>query len=532
MAITNAQKILLYASALEYYRQKPDVFIEEVCEIKLNIYQKLLVRAFFKRSFMTWILSRGLGKTWLGVLCIVVYCILTPNTKAGIIAPSFRQAKNALEEKLLNEICGMSPFIDQEIEDKKCSIQRAFVKFYNGSWIEAYPLGSDGAKVRGARLHVVLIDEGAYVPKVIIDNVVTPMLIVKGQYEVGQVQSDSGGNKILITSSASYRSNHLYTTYVEWTKKMVEENSKYFTMTLPYHIGVKVGLFDEEIIKKAQLDMSEMDFAMEYLGRFPKLIDGSWIKYDDIMACKTLEHIEVKGNELFEYIMSLDVARISGNDNTICQVWKMIYKKDHLEMDLVYAISMNGLSFSVQNERVRDVLRQFPKTSHIFMDTNGLGIGLADEMAKPFFNAETETWEKPLIDMNDSDAMSQIANTGGIPLIYGIKANLTINHLMGHVVKKYTEEQWLHFYKENADEEIDIDYEKESLLEETKQTILEILNIVPKGTTNNLVQFRTKGKRKDRWSATNMAVYGGDMIFKERQKKTENDDYCIAVMRR
>ena len=178
-------------------------------------------------------------------MCIVAYCLLYPNTKAGIVAPAFRQGKNAIEEKYKGELCQMSPFLQQEEESYVCSTQKAKIEFYNGSWIEAYPLGTDGSKIRGARLHVTLIDETAYVPKYIIDNVVKPMMIVKRGYQVGVTQEDYQGNKLLMTSTASYRFNHLYALFVDYFKRMIEpDNTQYFAMTLPYTVGVHVGLFE------------------------------------------------------------------------------------------------------------------------------------------------------------------------------------------------------------------------------------------------------------------------------------------------
>ena len=65
----------IYAEALEYYQSHADEFIEDVMGIMLNLYQKVMVRAFFKYSFLIWVMCRGTGKTFLGVLCIVTYCI-------------------------------------------------------------------------------------------------------------------------------------------------------------------------------------------------------------------------------------------------------------------------------------------------------------------------------------------------------------------------------------------------------------------------------------------------------------------------
>ena len=81
------------------------------------------------------------------------------------------------------------------------------------------PWDHKSAKIRGARLHIVLVDEAAYVPKVIYEKVIKPMLIVKQGYRVGQDSSETQGNKIILASSASYRFNWLYNVYVEWTNR-------------------------------------------------------------------------------------------------------------------------------------------------------------------------------------------------------------------------------------------------------------------------------------------------------------------------
>lgn len=48
--------------SIEYYRAHPDQFCEEILEIPINLYQQILMRAFFKKKYSMWVLSRGLGK--------------------------------------------------------------------------------------------------------------------------------------------------------------------------------------------------------------------------------------------------------------------------------------------------------------------------------------------------------------------------------------------------------------------------------------------------------------------------------------
>ncbi len=523
----------IYREAVEYFKRYPDEFTEDVMGIKLNLYQKVLMRAFFRFSFNCWVLCRGTGKTWLGVLCLVVYCLLNPNTKAGIVAPAFRQGKLSIQEKYKDELCRLSPFLEQEEQNYVCSTQKARIEWFNGSWIEAFPIGTDGSKIRGARLHVILIDETAYVPKFIIETVVKPMMIVKRGYVVGKSQDDYEGNKLLLTSTANYRFNHLYALFVDYVKRMTEpDNTKYFAMTLPYTVGVRCGLFDEEIVKQQRSVMSEMEFEMEYLGRFPRLVKNAWVDYEDIQECSDLKHIETSGYDEFEYIMSVDVARVEGKDNTVIYVFKLHWFVDHCEADLVYLRSLNGMPFSEQADNVREVLRKFPNVIRIFQDTMTIGQGLSDELAKDYYCVDNEKWYPPLIDINDKTAMDKIEQTKGIPIIYGIKATQEINHRMGYAIKNYTEKKWIHLYPFNIEEERDLELEERQLVMESEATRMELMNIEPKGVSNGWMAFKTKSKRKDRWSALGMGLYGLLQIAKEREEDKSNQSALMLVSRR
>lgn len=339
-------------------------------------------------------------------------------------------------------------------------------------------VNNNQAKIRGARLHLVFIDETAYVPKVIIDTVVKPMMIVKRGYKVGEKQEDYAGNKVLMTSTANYRFNHLYATFIDYFKRMIQPgNTQYFAMTLPYTVGIKVGLFDEEIVKQQREVMNDMEFQMEYLARFPKLVENAWIKYDDLQKCSDLSLLETSGVDSFEYIMSIDVARIAGQDNTVMDVFKLHWFANHVEVDLVYTKSMNGESFEEQAKQVRRLLIKFPKVIRIYQDTMTIGQGLTDELAKDYYDVETEKWYPPLIDMNDETAMAARDKTKGVPIIYGIKATPEINHRMGYAVKTFTEKCWLHMYPFRVEEDRDLTLEEKQLIYETEATRMEIMNI-------------------------------------------------------
>lgn len=523
----------IYLESIDYYRSHPDEFCDDVLDIKLNLYQKVLMRAFFKYSFCCFCLGRGLGKSFLGILCLAVYAILYPNQKIGIISPAFRQGKTVIQEKFHDELCSMSPFLEQEASNYICSTQKARIEFYNGSWIEAFPVGTDGAKIRGARLNLILVDEAAYVPKYIIENVVKPMAIVKSGYKVGETDEEARGNKILLCSTPYHRFNHLYPMFLDYLKHMADpDNDKYFACILSYKMGLHVGLFDESIVEQQRAVMSHMDFEMEYEAQFPKLSDKAWINYDDLQACADLDHIESKGVDGFEYVMSIDVARERGHDNSILNVFKLHWFPDHVESDLVYMYSMNGVKFEDQAKIVRKTLKLFPNVIQIFQDTMTIGQGLSDELAKDYYDPEDEKWYPPLIDMNNEQAMEQLDKTKGVPIIYGFKPCAEINHRLGMAVKVATEKRWLHMYPFNVTEKVDLNTEETRLLAESEETRIEVVNIETTGTSGGWLQFGTKSKRKDRWSSLGMGLYGIELIAKERFKDDDSNCELPIIHRR
>ena len=513
----------LIAESIVFFREYPEIFCEEILEITLNLYQKVLLRAFFKSKYSMWVLSRGLGKTWLGAVALVVYCILYKGTLAGVVSGSFRQSKIVVEDKIIKDLMDASPFLRSEISGFSVSQSDCKIEFYNGSRIMAVPTG-DGNKIRGFRFHVLMCDEYAQIKKEILDLVVNPMMNVKRGYKVGKTDYDDElGNRLLITSSAYYQHNHLYELLQQYVDEVASGNEKYFVGILDYKIGLDVGLFDDDHIEKERKRLSVLDFGMEYECKFPNLSENTWISPDDLIACSTLTHLETEGVKGYEYIMGLDVARVEGNDNTVAHIVKLVPRKGHIQKELVYTLSMNGEKFEEQAKRIRDTLKKFPNTIRVYMDTNGLGIGLSDELSKPYWDMDELKEYPPLIDMNDEQAMKQITN--GVPLIYGIKPTGEINHKMGMAMKTATQKRFIKLYSlEAGDEKIikdqKLSIEEEGQILEAEATRREIMMIeaTPNGMYFKFESGSKKG-RKDRWSALGFALYGAELIEEERNRK-------------
>lgn len=526
----------LLVEKIEYYRKHIDVFCEEYLEIPLNLYQKVALRAMAKYNFIVLVWSRGLGKTWTSAIYVCCMAILYPNLRIGIIAPSFRQSKMLVEDKIDNDLCIRSDALRQEIVDLKNGTDQLIRKFANNSQIIAIPVGNSGAKIRGGRFSIIIADEYAQMNPQIVQSVIKPMMVSKLDYKVdAKKDEDFFDMKFISISSAFFKFNHLYEFFRDTITQIGLGSEKHYASCLDYKVGLDVGLYNESVIEEAKRTYSKLDFDMEYDATFPDLSDNNWISPTDLMACSNLMTMDLHFDENYKYIMGLDVARTEGNDNTAIVVIKLVpdKKKKIVEKHLVYQKVLNGKTFNEQATEIRKILNKFP-CDEIHMDTTGLGLGLSDELAKSSVDVLTGEIEPPLCDVNNEEHKRDIPN--GNFIIHGHKFSLDFNHQLGMSVKQNTQKRLLRLYSQEALDSIENPTSEEVMvLDEAEKTRREIMSIEarPRGNflTFNVPRGGMSEGRKDRWTATGLALLGADVIEKDMFRE-KNDVMTLGAIGR
>lgn len=526
----------LLADKIEYYREHIDVFCEEYLGIPLNLYQKIALRAMAKYNFIVLVWSRGLGKTWTSAIYVCCMAILYPNLRIGIIAPSFRQSKMLVEDKIDNDLCIRSDALRQEIVDSKNGTDQLIRKFANNSQIIAIPVGNSGAKIRGGRFSIIIADEYAQMNPNVVQSVIKPMMVSKLDYKVdADEDEDFFDMKFISISSAFFKFNHLYEFFKDTVAQIANGSDKHYASCLDYKVGLDVGLYNESVIEEAKRTYSKLDFDMEYNATFPDLSDDNWISPTDLMACSNLMTMDLHFDDKYKYIMGLDVARTAGNDNTAIVILKLVPDKGRkvLEKHLVYQKILNGKTFNEQATEIRKILNKFP-CDEIHMDTTGLGLGLADELAKPSIDIATGEIEPALCDVNNEEHKKEIPD--GNFIIHGHKFSLDFNHQLGISVKQNTQKRLLRLYSNEAlDNSSSSTMEEVMLLEEAERTRREIMSIEARPRGNFLTFDVPRGGmsegRKDRWTATALALWGADIIEKDMFRE-KNDVMTLGAIGR
>ena len=76
----------------------------------------------------------------------------------------------------------------------------------------------------------------------------------------------------------------------------------------------------------------------------------------------------------------------------------------------------------------------------------------------------------------------------------------------------------------------DLKKEETRLVMETNAAIMEIVSIETTGVSGGWLQFGTKSRRKDRWSAMGMGLYGIQLLADERL--SEDDELVMPILSR
>lgn len=97
-----------------YYRENPHRFAEDILNIRLKRFQKILLVEMSRNNAVSLITARGLGKSYISAIFCVIRAILYPGSKICIASGTRAQSINVLQ-KILLELKPKSPALAFEI---------------------------------------------------------------------------------------------------------------------------------------------------------------------------------------------------------------------------------------------------------------------------------------------------------------------------------------------------------------------------------------------------------------------------------
>jgi intein/homing endonuclease len=408
----------------------------------------------------------------------------------------------------------------------------------NGSNIRAMPLG-DGGKIRGARAHLLVIDETAQVPADIIDKVIMPMMSTAADPMLSvriQKMIDDGkdvpeelleqirANQFVMASSAYYQFNHLYNKFQTFSKLTAEtingqpneqHDSNYALHVYDYR-DLPKGFMDQGIIEHARVSMPYYDFLMEWQAVFPPDSEGFYrMSMLDSISSNQVK-IKFRGEKGKVYVLGVDPARLSDNFAIV------IIELGEEYNQVVRVIHLNNEDYYAMRDKILECMVHYPNIQRIAMDTGGGGLALMDLLAGE--RGKEISWVdktgrehivEPILPIDDE------SNKPGLRILDMVNFAPQMNHEMATRLRAamQTEALKLPGYQQEFNPQIE---EAQLEVQMLKQ---ELANIIAKPTRSGWPKYETIDENKqlkDRASAlwlANKAALDISGVDKEEEKE-------------
>ena len=424
---------------VNFFTAYPDIYLDIIkpsdSEFSLFFYQRLTLRVVmrFKEIFLT--APRAYSKSFIIILGLFLQCVFIPKQKVFMTANTKQQAAQITKEKIY-EIYDHWPLLKKEIigwelNEYPGNFGKDYVtlKFRNGSVFDVV-LAGDAA--RGGRRHGGMIDEIRDGDEEMINSVVIPLVNVSRRLPNNTVNEKEPNQQIIAATSAGSKTSFAYERLIDTFENAIIDPQHAFMFGCDWRLPAMHGLIDRQYINKLKMSPSynAESFATEYLSLWQGSSEDAWFSYEKLTKYRKLKNPETHAinrpdSEQF-YLISVDVGRIS--DQTAVSVFRVNIVKGKFYSTLVNLIVLGRTPqtkpFTVQATDLKKIINQF-NPREVVIDTNGLGVGLADEMIKPHYDEMGNLL--PAYGFINDDNYKAIQPKDAPKILYGIKANGPLN---------------------------------------------------------------------------------------------------------
>ena len=424
---------------INYFTAYPDIYLDIIrpadSEFSLFFYQRMTLRALmrFKDVFIT--APRAFSKSFITILAFFLQCVFIPGRKVFICANTKQQAAQITKEKLY-EIFDHWPLLKKEVmgyelKDYPGNYGKDYVqlRFRNGSVLDVV-LAGDAA--RGGRRHGGMIDEIRDGDEEAINSVVIPLVNVSRRLPNNTVNPKEPNQQIVATTSAGSKTSFSYERLIDTFENAIIDPDHAFMFGCDWRLPAMHGLIDKQYINKLKMSPSydAESFATEYLSLWQGSSEDAWFSYEKLSKYRKIKNPEMHAINRSEseqfYLISVDVGRIS--DQTAVCVFRVNIVKGKFYSTLVNLVVLGRTPltkpFMVQAVDLKKIILDY-NPREVVIDTNGLGVGLADEMIKPQYDEMGNSL--PAYGFINDDNYKAIQPKDAPKILYGVKANGPLN---------------------------------------------------------------------------------------------------------
>lgn len=233
----------------------PVAFCKTILGFTPFTYQTEFINLFQNNQFTAARWCRQSGKSYIISALLLWYAIINPNTKIGIVAPSFRQSK-----RILSRITNLTHKLPPGLLFRP---QKTLLHFTNNSTIEAFPNSPE--TIRGPTLEVIYIDECNFIANDIelYDAVLFTLSATNGKFVCASTpwNSDSIFYKIFYHKNFS----HFSTSHITYEQALAPN-----------------GPLKSDIVEKIRVQMGDDP------SRWRREMLAEWAEDDDVWLTQSL----------------------------------------------------------------------------------------------------------------------------------------------------------------------------------------------------------------------------------------------------
>lgn len=421
-----------YADFVSWMRWYPDLFLDLIKPknggIHLHSDQRTFMRVAMRFLSMYGVYPRGWGKTFNEEIVMFIACVAFAGIEFALTAQTKENAAELLKDKY-NDIIKKYPWFKNEIYDSKFPKNDAEIKFLNDSRIDVL---ANSSSSKGQRRHIIMIEESALLDDFTYQDALFP-IVEHGRLTVGKLginNPEELSQKVNFYTTAGFRGSDEFIRSLKMKDDMINLQGK-MVIGSDWHLGCWYGRGStkQQILDKKK-NMSPIAFQMNYESKWVGSVDNALVDINKLLNLRTLPKAKVKSEKNEEIYMGIDVARSqdsSNNQSSVAVVEVVRNKKGRIEyINLVNLFNIsNSLNFTAQAVEIKKIKRAFNAKIAI-SDSNGLGIGLIDELMKESYDPltheslgcwnttntdaipETNDAEKCLYDLKPQSANSDI----------------------------------------------------------------------------------------------------------------------------
>ena len=427
-------------NVMSIFSAYPDIYLDVIkpqdSSFTLFFYQRITLRALMRFKDVFGTAPRAFSKSFITILAMMLQCIFIPGTKRFICAPNKTQAAQIAKEKIV-EIYDRWPLLRKEvlggeISDTPGNFGKDYVtlKFRNGSQFDV--VGALDSQ-RGGRRHGGLIDEVRDHDETPINEVVLPLMNVSRRLPDNTVNEKEPNQQRIFMTSAGVKTSFAYDLLIDDFIDSIIHPKSTFVFGCDYRVPVIHGLLDKTYINKLKTSSSfkEESFAREYASLWSGSSEEAWFNFDKLTKYRKIKNPETsakfRANSNQFYLLSVDVGRL--NDQTVCCVFRVNVSGEGKYFATLVNLYVLGRqaetkTFNRQAIELKRIIKKF-NPLEVVIDTNGLGIGFADEMIREQVDEFGNIYE-PLGFKNDDDFL-KVQPKDAMCILYGIKANGPLN---------------------------------------------------------------------------------------------------------